>query len=82
MAWIFNTHVIYKILFVHRSVNWISFSCKHLRNSTQSFIWCPACLQNLQATRGICSLEGLSLNSEEEPWYLHAQIYHNSNKHM
>jgi hypothetical protein len=82
IAWTFNTHVVYKNLFVHPSVNGIPFSCKHLRNSSQSFIWCLAYLQNLQVIRGICSLGALSLNSEEEPYYLHAQIYHKSNKHM
>jgi hypothetical protein len=56
-----------KILFVHSSVNGIPFSCNHLRNSTQFFIWCPACLENLQVTRETCSLGDLSLNSEEEP---------------
>ena len=66
MAWAFNTHVVYKILFIHPSVNGIPFSCNHLRNSTQSFIWCPAYLQNLQVIHGICSLGALSLNSEEE----------------
>jgi hypothetical protein len=67
MAWAFNTHVVYKILFIHPSVNGILFSCNHLSNSTQSFIWYPACLQNLQATHGTCSLENLSLNSKEDP---------------
>jgi hypothetical protein len=82
MAWTFNTHDVYKNLFVHPSVNGIPFSCNHLRNSSQSFIWCPACLQNLQVIRRICFLGALSLNSEEELYYLHAQIYHKSNKHM
>jgi hypothetical protein len=66
MTWTFNTHVVYKNLFVHPCMNGILFSCNHLRNSTQSFIWCPACLQNLQATRRTCSLGALSLNSKEE----------------
>jgi hypothetical protein len=82
MAWTFNTHDVYKNLFIHPSVNGIPFSCNHLRNSSQSFIWCPAYLQNLQVIHGICSLGALSLNSEEELYYLHAQIYHKSNNHM
>jgi hypothetical protein len=66
-SWTFNTYAVYKILFIHPSVNEIPFSCNHLRNSTQSFIWCHACLQNLQAIRGTRFLGALSLNSEEEP---------------
>jgi hypothetical protein len=34
MAWTFNTHAVYKNLFVHPSVNTISFSCNHSRNSS------------------------------------------------
>jgi hypothetical protein len=68
IAWKLSTHDVYKLQFIHPSLNEISILCNHLRNFTQSFIWCPACLQNLQTTRGTCPFWGaLSLDSEEEP---------------
>jgi hypothetical protein len=67
MTWKLSTHLIYKLLFVHHSLNVIPFLCNHLRNSTQSFIWCPAYLQNLQMTRGTFPFwRALSLDSDEE----------------
>jgi hypothetical protein len=68
MAWKLSTHVVYKLLFVLPSLNGIPFLYNYLRKSTQSFIWYPACLQNLQTTYGTCPFWGdLSLDSEEEP---------------
>jgi hypothetical protein len=61
MAWTLSTHTVYKLLFVYPSLNEIPFLCNHLRNFTQSFIWCPACLQNLQTTYRTCSLGGRAL---------------------
>jgi hypothetical protein len=67
MAWKINTYAIYKLLFVHTYLNGIPFFCNHLRNSTQTFIWCLACLQNLQMTRVTYPFwRALSLDSEEE----------------